>query len=83
MQVDKHFGKNVEVCIADYGEVDQVRLLKKVNSVHSVEIVTNHPELPFSSPDDRKFDSSFSFIPIENVRIQLNKLYETFLLGQL
>ena len=34
-------------CIAVYGQVDQVRLLKIVNSVHAVWIVVNHQELPF------------------------------------
>ena len=48
-------------CIAVYGQVDQVCLLKIiVNSVHAVWIVVNHQELPFMyqrSLDDRKLGS--------------------------
>ena len=46
MQGDRHFSENV---YAVYGEVDQVSLHKKVNSVHTVEKVVNHPELPFTA----------------------------------
>ena len=51
--------------------------------MHAVGTVVNHPELPCTvCLDDWKFGSFlFSFIPIENVHIQLN--YEIFSLSQL